>query len=440
LVTVDTTRADLVPGFGGDLEPADMPFMNAWSTSTRRFTHAYAPTALTGPSHTSILSGQHVLEHQILANGRTIPEDTPWVPERLHAAGWFTRAWVSAAVLDARLGFHRGFRVYDSKFDRRLVYGHPLLAWVPRRRVGGTGFTRADPHTVDQVIHSPSPDGRTFTWVHLYGPHWPYTPDPVHADALGVAPTLDLGRDGPVPLNHKTDLSERTRNHAVALYRAELRTLDDQLKRLLTSIPEETRVVVVADHGESLDEHGLFFNHGRLATAPSTRVPLWVRGPGYPPGTDDRTVSLHQLAPTLLHLADEPHEDMGVALHETSADAVSVSVSSAAVFEAADAPHLHSLGDLASVAVRSGQMSKTASVWHAPGWSQLSTNPRELWGADDVVDDTNATDSATATVTQIETAWRHAIATPLRGSAPASEDVDAETKAALEALGYIEGQ
>ena len=428
LVTIDTTRADLVPGFGGDLAPAEMPFLSAWAEGSRRFTRAYAPTALTGPSHTSILSGQHVLQHGILANGRDIPPTVPLVPEQLQAAGWTTRGWTSAAVLAAHLGFGRGFDHYDSLFEQRLRYGHPLFQVLPRRRVGGTGFVREDAETVAHALSAPKTTGRTLTWVHLYGPHWPYTPTAEHAAAAGVDPILDTGPTGPVPLNHAADLPDAVRTHAIALYRAELRTLDDYLARLLGPLSEDTRVVVVADHGESLDEHGLLFNHGRLTTTPSTRVPLFVRGPGYPPGTDDRTVSLHQLAPTLLHLADLDPAPFGTPLHETPADAVSVSVASADVFGSEEAPPFGPLGAFAAVSIRSGDWSKSASQWHPAGWSSLSVDPREL------APKAMPADPASAQSTALETRWVDVVSQ----SIDAPTEVDAQTRAALEALGYSE--
>jgi uncharacterized sulfatase len=61
-------------------------------------------------------------------------------------------------------------------------------------------------------------------------------------------------------------------------------------------------VVVTADHGEELFDHGGVF-HGRTQYQEMLRVPLILVGPGIPRGLrSDQPVSLVDLAPTLLTL------------------------------------------------------------------------------------------------------------------------------------------
>ena len=435
LVTVDTTRADLIPAFGGDLETALMPNMAAFARESRRYTHAYAPVALTGPSHTSMLSGVRPHQHGVMANGRRIPPMLPWVPALLQSAGWSTQGFVSTAVLDSRLGFGRGFDQFDSRFMRRFRHGHPLLRVLPRRATGGAGFVRADADTVTRAINAGltrSSAGPVFTWVHLYGPHWPYTPAPVHAKALSVPPTLSGGRMGPIPLNLKSDLSTDTITHAKALYRAELATLDDQLARLLAAIDDDTIVVIVGDHGESLDEHGLMFNHGPLSSAASTRVPLWIRAPGWPTDVIDEPVSIVDVGPTLLDLAGLDVQIPGRSLRTASPDAVVVSVASAEVFsEASDLVALppqdtRSMGPFASLAVRSGDWSKVGSLWHATRWVHRPSDPRELVAGPTPPD---------ATAARLEAAWDQLVAAP---GPPSVAPMEAGQQAVLEALGYLD--
>ena len=68
-----------------------------------------------------------------------------------------------------------------------------------------------------------------------------------------------------------------------ALYEAEVRYLDSQIGRLFDGLEqlgraERTLVVVVADHGEGLGDHG--WQHHRVLYQEQIRVPLIVRVPG----------------------------------------------------------------------------------------------------------------------------------------------------------------
>jgi arylsulfatase A-like enzyme len=91
-----------------------------------------------------------------------------------------------------------------------------------------------------------------------------------------------------------------------ALYDAEIRYLDDLLKELdehlaEQGIREETMLVLFGDHGESLDEHGIFWDHCGLYEQ-TVHVPLIIRWPDRLPA-GRRVPGLVQqvdLLPTLL--------------------------------------------------------------------------------------------------------------------------------------------
>jgi arylsulfatase A-like enzyme len=63
-------------------------------------------------------------------------------------------------------------------------------------------------------------------------------------------------------------------------------------------------VVFLADHGESLGDHNLYFHHGMFPYDACTRVPLLLRFPGIPPGVVEEPVALLDLVPTLLELLE----------------------------------------------------------------------------------------------------------------------------------------
>ena len=71
--------------------------------------------------------------------------------------------------------------------------------------------------------------------------------------------------------------------------------------------PKNTLVAVIGDHGESLGEHGVWFNHGDDVYETSVHVPFALRWPGrVPVGVVDSPVEGDDLAPTLLDLVGVP--------------------------------------------------------------------------------------------------------------------------------------
>jgi len=69
-----------------------------------------------------------------------------------------------------------------------------------------------------------------------------------------------------------------------------------------------TVILFVADHGESLFEHG-YLGHGRKLYQPGLHIPLLLHGPGIAPGRVAAPVRGLDGAPTLLGLAGVPRPE-----------------------------------------------------------------------------------------------------------------------------------
>jgi arylsulfatase A-like enzyme len=68
-----------------------------------------------------------------------------------------------------------------------------------------------------------------------------------------------------------------------------------------SAVKAETLVVVTSDHGESLGEHGYYFDHGEDLFDPCVRIPLLIVAPGAPKGLrSDALASTLDLVPTIL--------------------------------------------------------------------------------------------------------------------------------------------
>jgi arylsulfatase A-like enzyme len=139
--------------------------------------------------------------------------------------------------------------------------------------------------------------------VHYFDPHWPYQP-PV-GYAVSPHDTVKLkGKRLP------KDQNVRDRRHLKELirsYRGEVAYTDAQIGDLLErlkmlALDERTAVVLTADHGEGLGDHGVM-EHGLNLYEELLRVPLIVRAPGIPAGRRlVGSAQLEDLKPTMLAL------------------------------------------------------------------------------------------------------------------------------------------
>lgn len=142
-----------------------------------------------------------------------------------------------------------------------------------------------------------------FVWAHHMDPHHPleppeeYLPDSVFD--RGEAQSLSRQLPGLVQPHRKADLP------AIRdLYDAECRYWDDQFREMHETVPENTLVVVVGDHGELLGEHDRY-GHPHEMWAELTNVPCLMYHPDLPDLDIQSLQSTIDLAPTLLSLVGQ---------------------------------------------------------------------------------------------------------------------------------------
>jgi arylsulfatase A-like enzyme/cytochrome c-type biogenesis protein CcmH/NrfG len=282
LVTIDTLRADRLGCYG--YADAATPVLDGLAAKGALFENAVAQTPLTPPSHASIFTGQYPHVHGVRNNGGFVLGDSSTtLAEILQQQGWDTAAFVGASVLKKLIGLNQGFAVYDDQMRKP----------DPRQQV------REDPERPagDVVDHAIAwlngQSGRPFfLWVHVFDPHIPYEP--------------------PAPF----DQQFRSRP-----YDGEIAYTDRELGRLFEAVgkkspPAETLIAVLADHGESLSDHGEY-THGIFLYDATLHIPFVLAGPGVPAGQrvkqQARTIDL---LPTLLELmgGSAPPESQGVSL------------------------------------------------------------------------------------------------------------------------------
>ena len=268
IVTLDTARADRFSYAGPS--PVTTATTDAVAAEGAAFLTAVAPSPITLVSHASLFTGQNPFVHGVRNNGDfALAPEAITLAELFAAEGWTTAAFIGAAVLDRRYGLDQGFRTYDDTMTGIDATGMVAYARRPGNEVVDAALSWLGSAKAD----------RTFVWVHLYDPHAPYEP-----------PEPERSRYPDSPYDGAIAFTDRMVGRLLDGYRR-LGRYDDAL------------VVIVADHGESLNEHQERA-HGVFVYDATVRIPLVMRGAGIAPGKRVTSqVGLIDVMPTVLALA-----------------------------------------------------------------------------------------------------------------------------------------
>ena len=329
VITLDTTRADRM-GFLG-CKRGLTPNLDALARQGIVFTRAYAHVPLTTASHATIFTGTYPQFNHVNDFAVPLSPRLPYLPEILHGHGYHTAAFVGSLILDpldgTAPGFGRGFEVYGAGFQMRRR-GADRYKTVEHR--GGVVMD----HALDWL--SKRPRGPFFLWVHLYDAHDPYDP--------------------PEPFKSQ---------YASAPYDGEIAYADSVVGRLLTwlranALYDGALIAVMADHGESLGQHGEQ-THGIFLYDETIHVPLLFKLPANRPAARrvEDIAELADVAPTLLSAAGipVPKEMQGQSLLErmkTATPAAKRSAEARSAYAENDYPH-RAFGWSSLRALRSGK-------------------------------------------------------------------------------------
>lgn len=285
LITIDTLRADAL-GVNGQRRPAS-PYMDRMAKEGVNFRQAMTSAPSTLPSHSSIMTAKQPYAHGVRANsGYVLSGNNATLAEAMRRAGYRTGAEIAAVVLDHVTQLNQGFDHYRDMNFRDVtrksisipqVSGEAREVQLDERSAGDItkfgiefiGNNRRDPF---------------FLWLHYFDPHAHYTAPETYNNLIPDSP-----------------------------YHAEVRYVDVEVGRLVAHLDrlglrERTIVVITADHGEGLGEHGED-THANYLFQSTLRVPLIFSGPSNLVRKNlqvDSLVRTIDIAPTLLDLLDLP--------------------------------------------------------------------------------------------------------------------------------------
>jgi arylsulfatase A-like enzyme len=454
LVTVDAWRASHTsfasPTAGGDEPPVPYtPNIASLAESGTAFTQAvshgpatpYAFPAL----HTSSLPLSHGGYERIDESRTLISEALS--REGCHCVGVHANPW-----LGERYGYARGYAEYSDVGEFSLPFlddireeligrfglDHPVYRAAqycyryvqkPLASLGGGGNDEIA--TAREALRS-APDD-SFVWVHLLTPHAPYTPEKEYRDAMGVPNFKGSAMSLSTRAQHDPDsLSPPERAAVRRLYAASVRQADAEVARILDAADDDTLVVVSADHGEALFEHGQV-GHEPALYDELVRVPLVVRPPaGHPVEASqvDTQVRHVDIGPTILDYAgvDVPDGWVGRSLRPA--------------IEGEEVGEELAVSEVASTATTPGQLDPDALqvAVRTPERKVVATPDGTVLGFD-LVTDAGETDPVTDPTGDDWTRLRDALSTRLdeiEVGESAAVERDDETEQRLRDLGYLE--
>jgi choline-sulfatase len=378
LISIDTLRADHLSAYGS--RKIQTPNIDSFAQQGTIFTDVNSQIPLTLPSHTSLFTSTYPFENGVEENAEVVPAGAVTLAAVLRSRGYRTAAFVGSNILDRSCGLDQGFEEYDSPFGGARVRRDGAL--VLRAANGWLNAHRDQP---------------VFVFIHLFDLHTPYT----------LAPAK--GSNEPESAGYDTELAY----------------VDQILGRFRQSLIDngwwkKSLVVVFADHGESLGDHGEL-SHGYFIYESTLHVPLIIHWPaGGHPERVNEPAGLIDIAPTILdalHLPAVPSFD-GISLLSNGARATySESVYARDTFRWA--------------ALRSLRMGN---------WKYIEAPHPELFDLEkDPGEQSNLIRANEAVAATMRAELSRLMAKHPRTTPPPSQDSSEATKKAMGSLGYLSG-
>jgi len=418
LVSIDCLREDWLQR---GISEGIVPTLERLTTDGLYFDQAFTVANTTDPSLTSFMTASYPHTHGVQENGWGLDESVPVLAESIQDEGHETFGVVSVDHLsDEHSGLGRGFdeycdgggsydtlypilsRIYDTQ-TFNTVFGAVkdigTEQWNLKSLLRQTGLIRlhcrtAKSVTQDAVDQLDRVDGPFFGWVHYFDMHEPRNYD-------------------------RSDLESHDE------YTAAMKLVDGYVQQLLDELEErnrrdETLVILTADHGEALDDHG-YTGHGRQLYDEELHVPLAFHHPDIEPETVSDQVRTIDIAPTVLDLLDvdvpEAFEGRSIRANDDGTPP----------------------GDRDTFLTAYPEFAESIGL-RTPGWKLIREgSDHELYDLSADPDEENDLVAAGATdgtpyddLREKLQAWDSA------GSEVSDQDVDADTQEMLKDLGYVD--
>lgn len=290
LISIDALRADHLGCYGYYRNTT--PHIDDFAQDSNLFLNCFSAATWTIPANYSLLTSLYPIQHKMNSWEAVLDDKMPSLFSILRGHDYAVGFFSDHAVLAKHL--KQSFKqILDASAEdtNTSLIAKKSIRWAKSQR-------------------SPF-----LLWIYYTDPHRPYTPAPSYSKIFKYQPGLKLpvkeiggefrGGWDYIP----GDMAENTINdvnYYISQYDGEIRRIDDEIGRLFKELKEsgifnQSLIILTSDHGESLGEHHLYFNHTFTLFNEILKVPLLIKKPGQTKGrVYGENVSLIDILPTVL--------------------------------------------------------------------------------------------------------------------------------------------
>ena len=315
MIVLDTTRADHLSLYGYSRKTS--PFLDRLGAQSVVFERAFATAPWTLPSHASFFTGLYPSEHNCHYENMRLAKKYKTLAEILAQKGYFTLGYSNNEILTRFSGVPQGFSRFIEAPKLRLFTGETINLFfnllIDPSLWHDNGARRANPIIKRWLKTLYEHRVRFFLFINYMEAHIPYPqfpeafsffedPKQAREKLLGHIPQYDIYNCGPEEVNEQKE-------EAINWYDGSIYYLDQHLAELYQFLDENkyldnTILIILSDHGESLGEHNLF-DHAIGLYQQLLWVPLIIY---YPPVLKpmrvNRVISLKDLPEMTLRLIE----------------------------------------------------------------------------------------------------------------------------------------
>lgn len=283
------------------------------------FETAISPSSWTLPVMASVFTGMLPTKHGCHDQHQTLDSAYPTMAEIFSRHGYDTAAFADVPFVGPTTRLDRGFGTMSNLRGHQVTMKSRILKGIGRihqKLARGYRKTNETPVVIGEAMHwlkhARDPEKPFLLYIHSDEPHAPFLPPARYRRRftdLSSRRMHAINQDKQLYVGGQVKMTPQDFEQLRTLARCEVAYFDEWLGRLFDYLRrrkmlDDTMVVIAADHGDNVGEHGLL-RHALCLYDTLLHVPLIIKPPGESKQVRIKPmVQFIDVLPTMLKLAD----------------------------------------------------------------------------------------------------------------------------------------